>query len=153
MRLAIRLDPANIWAHREFARVLQYLDDGDRLAEAEMREALRLNPNDPFTHFLLAQLLTNQARWSDAEAEFKEALRLNPDHTPARNGLDRLQHPTAEEAKLRGAVLAIPRDATAHNNLADFYCRTGNLPAAAFQCREALRLRPDSGVAHCTMGE
>ena len=46
-------------------------------AEHELREAVRLKPDDPYYRFQLGAALSPQLRYAETEAEFREAVRLD----------------------------------------------------------------------------
>ena len=58
-------------------------------AEAEYREALRINPDDADAHYILALLLVYRGK-EDAEVEYREALRIKPDDADAHHILGNL---------------------------------------------------------------
>jgi Flp pilus assembly protein TadD len=70
-------------------------------AEAEYREALRINPDDAEAHYNLGNLLKETGRTEDAEAEYREAIRINPDYAETHANLGILFSETGnkEEAK------------------------------------------------------
>jgi tetratricopeptide (TPR) repeat protein len=88
----------------------------------ELREALRLPPDDPQAHYKLGVALHSQGWFAEAEAEFREPLRLRPDFPEAR-------------AKLGFALW-----------------KQGKNAEAEAECREALRLRPGDSEATFTLG-
>jgi serine/threonine protein kinase/tetratricopeptide (TPR) repeat protein len=94
----------------------------DTPAARELREALRLPPDDPQAHYHLAVALHNQGWFAESEAECRQALRLRPDFPEAR-------------AKLGYALWKQGRNAEAEA-----------------ECREALRLRPGDPEAYFTLG-
>ena len=61
-----------------------------REAEAEFREAIRVDPAIAQAHGNLGMVLRDTKRYQEAEAAFREAIRLNPAHTLARKNLDEL---------------------------------------------------------------
>jgi tetratricopeptide (TPR) repeat protein len=56
----------------------------DEQAVARLRGALALNPNNPYTNFLLAAALANLGRLDEAQAAVKAGLALNPAFTQQR---------------------------------------------------------------------
>jgi len=52
-----------------------------------LRQALRLAPRDPETHYRLGVLLMRMGRKEEAARSFEETLRLDPDHASARAAL------------------------------------------------------------------
>jgi len=73
--------------------------------EKELREALRLNPNNALAHNNLGVVLYHLKRYEEAEKEFREALRLKPNLDDAHDNLrDIIIYPylNKEEEKKRG---------------------------------------------------
>ena len=61
------------------------------IALLETREAVRLNPNDPWTHIGLAVDLGKKGRWDEAVFHYHRTIQLDPDEiqfvvVPARLG-------------------------------------------------------------------
>jgi predicted O-linked N-acetylglucosamine transferase (SPINDLY family) len=90
-----------------------------RLGEAasELQSALRAQPNDPTTHFLLGSLALQRARLDEAVAYLLEAISLNP------------------------------RYHQAYAVLSTAYCRLGRADPAVRAGSAAVRLKPDDPVA------
>ena len=64
------------------------MDQGKLIeAIAELREAVRLKPEDDGAHYNLGRALYNQGRLDEAVAVLRTALRLKPDHAAAHNNL------------------------------------------------------------------
>jgi tetratricopeptide (TPR) repeat protein len=109
-------DDAASWLHlaQTFIRREQESD-----ALSALRQALKLDPGVPETHYDLALLLSKpggDAR--EAEAEWRETIRLQPDYSQARM------------------------------NLANFLWQYNQSAEAAYQFEYALRIRPDYALAH-----
>jgi tetratricopeptide (TPR) repeat protein/DNA-directed RNA polymerase specialized sigma24 family protein len=92
-------------------------------AEAVLREAAQLKPDNP--------LVLNDLGW-------------------ALNGLG--QHKEAEET-LREAIRLKADDPWAHTNLGIALQKQGKFKEAEAACREAIRLQKDLPLAHCALGE
>jgi predicted Zn-dependent protease len=60
-------------------------------AEAEMRDAIRLSPDNPLYHSALAGLLIEDQKLVDAKAELETALRLTPPEPAQLRLLERLK--------------------------------------------------------------
>lgn len=77
---AIRLDPTRASYHRESARLLLFLGDGDSmdLAEERLAAAIHLAPSDPSPRLHLAQLLERAGRPREALWACEAALHLFP---------------------------------------------------------------------------
>jgi serine/threonine protein kinase/tetratricopeptide (TPR) repeat protein len=75
---ALALDPQLASAHVPLASIKFVYDWKFDEAEAEYREALRLNPNHAEAHFAFANFLTAMERFDEAMEEYAEAERLDP---------------------------------------------------------------------------
>jgi TolB-like protein/Flp pilus assembly protein TadD len=75
---ALALDQANAEAHYVLGNVLMYCDWDFPAAEAQLREAVRLEPNNATAHQWLAQYFMMQKRAAEAQAETDKALELDP---------------------------------------------------------------------------
>jgi Flp pilus assembly protein TadD len=126
-----------------------------------LQEALRLNPNDALTHYVLGNVLGNQGDLNGAAAEYRQALRLQPDFPEAESNLaavlrvtedDFLREPGAAEKESRKAVRNNPADPFAHNALGVALLREGDLNGAIKEFREAVRLKGDYWEAHANLG-
>ncbi len=134
-----------------------YYAEDFKEAEAEYREALRLNPNYAEAHNSLGILLGKDLeRYEEAEAEFRETLRVNPNDAEAHNNLGNLlgnlgRHEEAE-AKYREALRINPDLAEAHNNLGVLLGNLEKHEEAEAEYREALRINPNYAEAHSNLG-
>ncbi len=97
-------------------------NDPDK-ALLRVREQLKVHPESPLLHLLLAQLIMNQTPESDSPA-FKEAMR---------------EAMTAEKGK--------PDLVEAHNQLASMYMTLGQYESAIKECRTALKYDPANETA------
>ena len=101
-------------ARQHAAKGLELSKQGDsRAAEAELREAARLSPNDPFVLAILGMTLAQQNKLQDAGQYFEKALALDP------------------------------ADLGTRYNLAVVQLRSGKLPAAKANLERILDARPD----------
>jgi tetratricopeptide (TPR) repeat protein len=125
-------------------------------AEAEYREALRINPDSAEAHYNLGFLLGDMGKKEDAEAEYREALRINPDYADAHNNLgillDDMGRKEDAEAEYRETLRINPDYAEAHYNLGILLDDMGRKEDAEAEYREALRINPDSAEAHNNFG-
>jgi tetratricopeptide (TPR) repeat protein len=121
-------------------------------SEAEIREALRLDPQNGDMRYSLAMVLEHKGDWDGAITEYREALRLNPDSDVAHAGLGQV---LSEKGDHDGAIVE-EREAlrlNPSNSFAHFYLGLqlgfkGDYDGDLVEQREALRLNPDSDVAH-----
>jgi tetratricopeptide (TPR) repeat protein len=106
-RKAIAFDRAaghpSPWPYYNLAVTLQIMD---RLPEAEanLREALRLEPKFPQAHFQLGNVLEQTNRGADAMAEFQQAIVLEPTYAEAHLALGRLYRKSGQEAKAQAEL-------------------------------------------------
>ncbi len=85
-RESARALPADAKVQLRLGSALLYLGSDAETAEGHLRDALRLDPQNPEAHATLAQALASLGRLIEARASFDEAARLDPtyfDHRPA----------------------------------------------------------------------
>ena len=135
----------------EFWRSTRYGD-----AEAEYREAIRLDPENADLHGALAPCLSDEGQNEEAVAEAKEALRLAPNSETAHYGLGYVllakRDLPGAETELREAIRLSADDDNAHVALANALWGKGDCEAAVAEAREAIRLDQGSSWAHSTLG-
>jgi tetratricopeptide (TPR) repeat protein len=119
---------------------------------AQMRQALRMNPNDAKAHCYLGETLIGNGQTDEGIAELREALRIDPANEAAHHNLGNIllaQGQTDEGiAELRAALKITPTDAPIHNTLGIALFRQGRPEEGVEEFREALRLDPDDAQAH-----
>jgi Flp pilus assembly protein TadD len=152
---AVAAAPANAAVHTNLGAALS--DRGDRAgAEAEHREAIRLDPTFAPAHNNLGTVLLKGGDLDGAEAEYREAIRLDPKPATALTNLGKVLLKGGDldgaEAEHREAIRLDPKSATAHANLGHVLWRRGDLDGAIAKCREAIRLNPEDGEAHNSLG-
>jgi len=94
-------------------------------AEINIKQAVALAPNDPYSLFVLGRLRYNQKNYDEAIDAFSRAAKLDPQDAQVQNFLglalsDKGLRGPAETA-LRKAIQLDPGYANAHNNLAVVY--------------------------------
>jgi Tfp pilus assembly protein PilF len=115
---ALSIDMQSAEAHAVLAMLrLYYRWDRDG-AEAEVKEAIRLNPNYAQAHQYYSTVLTTMGRFDDAIGEARRAIELDPLSAPA------------------GTTLGIR------------FLYAGRCAPAAAQFSKTLESRPEFGVAH-----
>jgi serine/threonine protein kinase len=122
---AYRLEPNNAIVHRLFGQVFarRRPPSPDQAVQAYTR-SLQLNPNDPETHKLLADVsLFLRRQPLQAIAGYTQALRLRPN------------------------------DIEAHERLGQCYEETNQLELALREYQEAVRLAPNRGELHARVGQ
>ncbi|MBF0182414.1 MAG: tetratricopeptide repeat protein [Magnetococcales bacterium] len=130
------------------------LQGQNRLAEADAayREALRLNPDHPETHYNHGYLLDDLQRPVEAEAAWREAIRLRPEYPEAWSNLGYLlrgqNRDDEAEAAWREAIRIRPDFIDARVNLGGWLMERGRTSEAQEQLRAALRADPACATAH-----
>jgi tetratricopeptide (TPR) repeat protein len=165
-RETLARNPNSAFLHNNLGTTLM-LKPG-RVAEAvpEFEAAVRLNPESPEYHDNLGLALASMpGRLPDAIAEYQAALRINPDFQAAHLNLGlawmampgRAQDAVAEYQK---AIAEYQKTAGAepdfwqpHLNLGIAYAQMpGRQADAIAEYRTALRMKPDSALAHFHLG-
>ncbi|HEU0051966.1 MAG TPA: tetratricopeptide repeat protein, partial [Longimicrobium sp.] len=122
------------------------------MAEAELRQALRDDPHDPFPHALLALCLSRLERGPEALGEARQAVGLAPDFAFAHYAHARvlLEMDRADEAEraIRPAIEIDPDDPDFHAVLAAAHLHRRRWADALAAANEGLRSEPDH--VHCT---
>ena len=127
------------------------------LAAVESAELdVRLDPQVPAAHNVLATRYLQAGRVADARAQLDEALRLDPQHAEARSNLGivlQAQGYLAEGLKhLRTAVELRPKDDSARFNLGAGLLAVGQPDAAIREFQTAIALNPENADAHFNLG-
>lgn len=124
-------------------------------AEADLKEALRLDPRLAAAHSALAVLYDQQGRGADALVHHRRAAELEPRNPGYLNnlGFSLFGHGRAREAipVLHEALRAAPVDARIRNNLGFAYAAAGELSSAAEQFEKggtAAQARNNMGWAY-----
>lgn len=152
---ALTIEPALVDARGNLAMI--YAKKGDFVsAEKLLRQAIEDNPKFKEGHLNLGLILAQQNRKSDANKELDTAVVLLPTDpaTLSTVGKAKVQMGELSEgiALLQKEVELAPDLAAAHLDLALALAAGYDLPAALVQTSEAVRLAPQSGVAHFFQG-
>lgn len=144
-------------AHLHYSQGVGLLSAGDLLgARAELREALRLQPDLVQARFSLGTALYLSGDVDSAIDAYRTVIRQQPDlaHAHLHLGIALMvTHAWADaQAALKTAVSLQPDSVTAHYNLGLVRDRLGERHGAIESYREALRLRPDHSEAHYHLG-
>ena len=75
---ALEIDPTSSEAHTARGNLLMQVDFDWPSAEAELRQALELNPNNSVAHFWYRSLLTVLQRYSEAKDQLDAGFELDP---------------------------------------------------------------------------
>lgn len=116
-------------------------------AEAALRQALRLRPDDPMLLDTLGVALEHQERYNEAAAAFERAIALQPAHPIAHihlsNVLRKSGRAEGADAAARRALQFTPESPEAHNSLGAALMEMNRVREGAESFRRALTLRPD----------
>ena len=135
---------------------LQKAAEAFNKAEADWRENLRLNPNEPLVHNQLGLLYMDKKMYAEAETEFRKELAFNPGSTRTVFNLGLLYYDMnklneAEDLWLK--VLKInPREQMVYNNLGFLYVKKNMLPEAERAFRSEIAVNPTSHTALFNLG-
>jgi tetratricopeptide (TPR) repeat protein len=119
----------------------------ESLAEAHLRQAIGIAPQEPQPYELLASFYLGKSRWLEARGLFEELARLRPKQLTYRVTLGtlhlRLGDYLAAEKQFKGVLEADPKQPEALHNLARHYLATGReAPEALVLCRRLVTLQP-----------
>ncbi len=121
-------------------------------AEAEFRQALRVQADSSSRRTKLAEALRLQGNFDEAVAELNEAIRLDPGSARAHSGLGLAlrgqQKATEAMAEYREAIRLDPDLIEAHNGLAVVLATQGQLEEAVAEFRQIVRVDPDSAIGY-----
>jgi tetratricopeptide (TPR) repeat protein len=148
---------AAVPAAQALAAARRYHQEGDLTrAEQYYRQALRDEPANAQTWYLLGAALQGAGRSADAAEALREALTHDPKHASAHNHLGvalAAQGQYGEAAQsFRHALELRPDSAEARHNLGLAFRELGRLKEAEAEIDAALRLRPDFAEAHHSRG-
>jgi Flp pilus assembly protein TadD len=125
-------------------------------AQRELREAIRIKPDDPWAHMELSRELRDAGRGDEALEQARTALELKPNSPTANNNLGltlgAAGRPEQAVAYLQKAILLKPDFLEACNNLAGVYGMLGRYDEAAELSRRAIAIKPDYALAHFNLG-
>jgi len=132
--------------HVEAATILLAQKQVD-LAEANLRQALRISPDEPQAHEALATLLRQTGRLTEARTCYESLVRLNPNQAASHLNLGTLllelkDYPAAVQS-LERALAIDPKQPQALGNLARFHLSARrDLPKALELTRRLVEVRP-----------
>jgi tetratricopeptide (TPR) repeat protein len=116
-------------------------------ADATLKQALKLAPNDAAAWVQLGLTALGQAQTADAIAAFEKAKLADPDMVEAYNLLGAIQFESGDavhaEPTLREGIRMQPNFAPIHNNLGNLLSETGRFEEAKFHFEAALRYKDD----------
>jgi predicted CXXCH cytochrome family protein len=125
-------------------------------AEAVLRRAVGLAPDEPSGWATLGWVLWQQDKGQEARADLERAVALDPEVPEAHNNLANVAWGTGDQAaaeqQFREALRIQPGIADWRLNLARVLATRGKIPEARFQFEQAIRLKPDSAEARLDYG-
>jgi tetratricopeptide (TPR) repeat protein len=165
-RETLARNPGSALVHNNLGVMLMLKPGGIPEAVAEFEAAVRLKPDSPDHHVNLGLALAQMpGRLPEAMAEYQTALRTDPNFYAAHLNLGlalmsipgRTQDAIAEYQKAIAASQATlrsdPNFWQAHLNLGIAYAQMPDRQAGAIaEYRTALRMKPDSALAHFHLG-
>lgn len=151
MEKAVALDPDLSGGHAGVAEVLWRMGQASG-AEGELRAALRMDPYDASTYDLMGRVLAGERHPAEALVDFEKATRLMPGYAPHLYDyaleLSAVGRPDGARAAVEAALKADPDMAEAHELLGGLLAEKRQLPEAAREYGEAIRLQPEFARAH-----
>ncbi|MBS1989043.1 MAG: tetratricopeptide repeat protein [Cyanobacteria bacterium SZAS LIN-3] len=165
----LALDPQNAMAHAGKAMVMlnrltsssgtviKNRDATLRNAEAEVKQALTIDPGMPEGHLTLGNIYKEQGKIDDAIAEYKQATSLDPKFSEAfgQLGIAELtkdQYANAVTA-FKQAIALNSGNSTAHYGLGRAYYKQGLLDQALTELNTSLYQNRNSYPVHLTQGD
>jgi tetratricopeptide (TPR) repeat protein len=112
-------------------------------AEAELSQALRMDPTDHYAARFLGEVLSAQGKSDQADAAYATALRLRPDDVELKAAVDHLARIQKRLATLQEEIQTHPT-VEAHLEAATAYEWELNFPEALAQYSAAWRLQPEN---------
>jgi protein O-GlcNAc transferase len=151
-----RLAPSSAAAHLLAGEMMNRLELED-LAEAELKEAIRLDPKLPEARYVLAQIAIFRSRLDEALALLREELAINPAHAMAFYRLGdvysrRLEWQAAIDA-LQQSLWINPYYSGPYILLGKAYGKIGQPATAEAMLRRAIEYDPNNTSAHYLLAQ
>lgn len=127
------------------------------LAEAELKEALRVDPKVPEAHYLLGQIAIFRSRLDEGLAQMRQELAVNPAHAMAQYRIGDIY---SRQAKWDMAIAALQRSmwmnpyySGPYILLGKAYSKIGQPAAAETMLRRAIEYDPNNKSAHYLLAQ
>ena len=116
--------------------------------ESDLREALKLDPNQPeVLNYLGFSLLERNQRLEEARELIEQAYALQPDSAQIIDSMGWAHYKTGDidgaVQFLEQAIELLPSDATVNDHLGDAYWQAGRKTEARYQWQQALSFKPE----------
>jgi len=151
-----RITPDSAAAYLLAGEMMNRLELED-LAEAELKQAIRLDPKLPEAHYVLAQIAIFRSRLDEAIELLREELAINPAHAMAlyRMGdvYSRRLEWNAAIATLQQSLWINPYFSGPYILLGKAYGRTGQPASAEQMLRRAIEYDPNNKSAHYLLAQ
>jgi predicted CXXCH cytochrome family protein len=125
-------------------------------AEAALRRAIALAPEEPVEWGTLGWVLWQQDKGAEAQADLERAISLDPELPELHNNLANVEWGSGDQAaaeqQFREALRIQPGVAEWRLNLARVLATRGQITEARFQFEQAIRLNADSAEARLDYG-
>ena len=151
-----RIPPGSAAAYLLAGQMMNRLELED-LAEADLKQALRLDPKLPEAHYVLAQIAIFRSRFDEALGLLRDELAINPAHAMA---LYRMGDVYSRQLKWDAAIAALqqsfwinPYFSGPYILLGKAYSKTGQPAAAEDMLRRAIEYDPNNKSAHYLLAQ
>jgi len=125
-------------------------------AEAALRRAIGLSPDEPSAWATLGWVLWQQDKGAEARADLERAVALDPEVPEVHNNLANVEWGAGDQVaavqQFREALRIQPGIAEWRLNLARVLATRGEIPEARFQFEQTIKLKPDSAEARLDYG-
>ncbi|HVY92741.1 MAG TPA: tetratricopeptide repeat protein [Bryobacteraceae bacterium] len=119
-------------------------------AEATLRRATSMAPDDPEAWGLLGETLWAQGKSAEGKAALTKGIEIDPEiadlHTTLATFLMKAGDPEGAEKEIREALRIQPANAAAQGNLGSLLAQRGADPEAIYHFKESVRLNPSAAA-------
>ena len=156
-KAALERGPNYAYLHHNLGSLYYMMQNRRTDAEKELREAIRLKPDDASAYNMLGGLLQDKGDLAAAEGQFRQAVRLNPDSAEFRRNLAKvlLDRGNKREAEriLEEALQVDPRNVEAHRALGILLMERGALNEAEERFLILMQLAPPDASVYILLGD